>query len=117
MGRCLCGRELTDGYHTMGELYNHRHTLLAAMCNLIHNHGIKQDRATVFKSLKHSDGTMFEEMFIVMGYLNGEQFSYHVENRCWDLFKIPEQDKADNWDGHTSEDVLRIIQDWIERFL
>ena len=116
MGRCQCGRELTDGYHTMGELYNHRHTLLAGFVNLLHENNTNA-MTEVFKSLHHSDGTMFEEMFIVMGYLDGKQFSYHVENRCWDMFKIPEQDKADEWDGHTSEDVLRIIQDWIERFL
>ena len=112
MGKCICGRELTDGYHTMGELYNHRHTLLAGFVNMIHFY--RADILTnVFKSLKHSDGTMFDEMFIVMGYLDGRQFSYHVENRYWDMFVIPERDRADEWDGHTSNDVLKIIAEWV----
>lgn len=115
MGRCICGRELTDGYHTMSELYEHRHILLAGFVNFVniiysHNPDVGTE---VFKSRLHSDNTMFDGMFIVMGYLDGMQFSYHVENRYWNMFKIPEQEMADEWDGHTSNDVLKIISEWV----
>ena len=108
---------ISDGYHTMDELYQHRHILLALAVNTIkmyHDDCLTED-CKIFKSKKHSDGSMFDDMFIVMGYLNGIQFSYHVENKYWDLFKINEEPIADEWDGHTSGDVLDRIANYIRR--
>lgn len=108
--------EVKDDYHTMNELYQHRHVLLALAVNTIDLYNT-DSMTDVFKSKKHSDGTMFEDMFIMMGYLNGKQFSYHVENKYWDLFKIPEQDTSDEWDGHTSDDVIDRIKEFIKEVL
>ena len=105
--------ELKDNYHTMNELYQHRHILLAGFVNLLYQTN-ESAMIDIFKSRFHSDGTMFDDMFIVMGYLNGKQFSYHIENKYWDLFKIPYQEKSDEWNGHTSEDVIGIIEEWIK---
>lgn len=33
------------------------------------------------------------------------QISNHYEMKDWDLFKIPEKEVADKWDGHTPKDV------------
>lgn len=105
---------VSDGYHTMDELYQHRHVLLALAVNTIveYNENAMTD---IFKSKKHSDGTMFDDMFIVMGYLNGRQFSYHVEMKYWNLFKVNEEPLADEWDGHTSGDVLGRISMYIQQ--
>jgi len=108
--------EVKDDYHTMNELYQHRHVLLALACNMIHKHNT--DAMTeVFKAKEHLKGEMFDGMFIVMGYLNGKQFSYHVENKYWGLFKIPEQYTSDEWDGHSSDDVIDRIKDFIMEVL
>ena len=33
------------------------------------------------------------------------QISNHYEERYWNLFKIPEKEVADKWDGHSDVDV------------
>lgn len=104
--------DIKDDYHTMNELYQHRHILLAGFVNLLYQTNISA-MCDIFKSRFHSDGTMFDDMFIVMGYLNGKQFSYHVENKYWELFNIPYQEKSDEWNGHAGEDVIGIIEEWI----
>jgi len=100
--------ELSDGYHTFGELYDFRKHYNAALFNeWANNAGKKFD---VHKSLKHYDG---EECFgggwfIVVAILPTGQISNHYELSDWDLFKIPETDKAKyEFDGHTPLDVLQ----------
>ena len=94
--------KISDGHHTFDELYLHRTVLFACLCK---SH---QDKA--FKSKKHSDGTMFDSMFIAgiktpMGY-----YTYHCDMEYWDFFStIAELDCAPEWDGHEPEDVTRLL--------
>ena len=101
--------EISDGYHTFNELYYYRMLYNAAFFNLLPKH-------LVHKSRRHHDG---EECFgggwfIVMAQLPTGQISNHYELKDWDLFQVPEQDKADEWDGHTpkeaAERIFRYLQ-------
>lgn len=118
---------ISDGYHTFKELYDCRAVLNAAFFNLLHRlEGTTAffDRVyKVHKSWKHSDG---EECFgggwfIVTALLpNGmekSQISFHYPAQDWDLFKIPELPRAAfKFDGHTTEDVVKRIEQFIKIF-
>lgn len=94
--------EVSDGYHTFNELYAHRTALFAAICNHMPQ--------IAWKSKKHSDGTMFDGMFIAgINTCNG-QITYHCDMKYWLIFRIKELDTAPEFDGHTSDDVLRRLE-------
>lgn len=59
------------------------------------------------KSRCHSDGQLCfgGGWFIVMADLPTGQISNHYEDRYWNLFNIPEKERADKWDGHSDIDV------------
>lgn len=92
---------ISDGYHTMDELYYHRGVLFSVVCN--------QNRSLAWKSRKHSDGTMCDGMFIAGINTPEGQYTYHCENDLWDLFNIKEIDNAPEWDGHEPKDVTRLV--------
>ncbi len=103
--------DVSDGYHTFDELYEYRMLYNAlAFRALVH-----EPSAHPHKSKLHSDG---EEpfgggWFIVVAYLHGKQISNHYELADWDLFDIEERPKADEWDGHTPEDVADRIKAYL----
>lgn len=107
--------ELSDGYHTFKELYQHRLLLTAHLFNSLHSRFYEWGNgAEVFKSYRHYDGELCFEggWFIVMSILPGiGQISYHYGNEHWDLFKIPEVEKPPvPFDGHTGADVLERLR-------
>ena len=98
--------EFSDGYHTFNELYDYRKAYNAAFFNEL----AKQGLYDVHKSRLHSDGKVpFDDdnWFIVMAELPTGQISNHYEIKDWDLFDIPEKEKANTWDGHTPQDVYK----------
>ena len=102
--------DFSDGYHTFNELYDYRKAYNAAFFNEI----AKQGLYDVHKSRLHSDGEIpfgDDNWFIVMAELPTGQISNHYEMKDWDLFQIPEKEKANIWDGHTPQDVYnRLIK-------
>lgn len=99
--------DISDGHHTMTELYNHRHALFCALLNrLDFNYDIFR-----FKSKLHHDGTMFNNWFIagiIISKSSGrqEQITYHLPLKWWDKLRINELERAPEWDGHNSSDVI-----------
>jgi hypothetical protein len=96
--------EFSDGYHTFNELYDYRKAYNAAFFNEL----AKQGLYDVHKSKLHSDGNIpfgDDNWFIVMAELPTGQISNHYEMKDWDLFDIPEKEKANIWDGHSPQDV------------
>ena len=99
--------ETSDGYHTFDELYYHRTALFACLVAL-------QPRQMAFKSWKHSDGAMYEGMFIAGIYTSGGWCTYHCEAKWWPLFDCHEQEFAPVWDGHTPSDAIhRLMSDFL----
>ena len=96
--------EVSDGYHTMDELYEFRKVYNAALFN----EWARQEKYQVHKSYKHHDGErcVGGGWFIVVAQLPTGQISNHYELKDWDLFVCEEREKAEPWDGHTPADVL-----------
>jgi hypothetical protein len=125
---------ISDGYHTFGELYEFRKLYNAALFNewgnpnTIRKHldpssfdgvgsvtGIKYD---VHKSMRHNDGELCfgGGWFIVVAILPGGQISNHYKMEDWDLFKVPETVIAKyEFDGHTPQDVLERLKQITEK--
>ena len=94
--------ETSDGYHTFNELYHHRAVLFSV---IVANY---PDRA--WKSKKHHDGTMYDNMFIVGIDTPDGQATYHYDvNPYWDMFKCRVLDNAPEWDGHTPAQAIERI--------
>lgn len=94
--------EVSDGYHTFNELYDHRAVLFAVICNE-HPH-------LAWKSKLHHTGDMFDGMFIVGLNTSHGQISYHYDLKLWDLFVVPELERAPEWDGHTPADAVKRLE-------
>jgi hypothetical protein len=128
----LAPEEITDGYHTFKELYDFRKIYNAALFNEWAANYIKvtevkkkgedfiyrkieptEVRYNVHKSWRHFDGELCfgGGWFIVSAQLPTGQISNHYKAEDWDLFKVPETEKAlFEFDGHTSEDVLNRLK-------
>lgn len=101
---------VSDGYHTFGELYEHRVALFIALCNVMMDHSIIEF-GVPWKSKKHSDGSEWQGWFIAgINAESGKQMSYHLPTSKWELLKSLEVDKAPEWDGHTPQDVLERLK-------
>lgn len=112
--------ELSDGYHTFNELYKYRMLYNAAFFNSLAFYDNWADGCwhvgfDVHKSKKHSDGEdcFGGGWFIVMAELPTGQISNHYEMKCWDLFKIPEKDRANVWDGHSPQEAAKRLEDYL----
>lgn len=93
--------DFMDEYHSFNDLYTQRMYLTALAFNSNPN--------IAWKSKEHSDGSMFEDYFIVGINTPEGQYTYHYKLEYWDLFKVKELNKAPEWDGHTSADVTRLM--------
>lgn len=95
--------ELSDGYHTFNDLYYQRCILFATLVN--------QNKKTSWKSYKHEDGELcFGGGWFIVGIDTPlGSYTYHYENKYWDLFQCKELECAKHWDGHTSKDVDRLL--------
>lgn len=118
--------KLSDGYHTFDELYEFRKLYNAALFNewvnkeetfedIINGETILKNPYEVHKSWKHHDGEWCfgeeKKWFIVVAVLPTGQISNHYKAEDWDLFKIPETEKAlFKFDGHTPQDVLERLK-------
>lgn len=102
--------EVSDGYHTFNELYYYRMLYNAAFFNLL-------PKEWVHKSKRHHTG---EECFgggwfIVMANLPTGQISNHYELKDWDLFRVPEKEFADEWDGHTPQEAAKRLHAYLQQ--
>ena len=107
----LAPGDTSDGWHTFDELYRHRTILFAALCN--YRQATDPDGFNAaFKSWKHSDGTMYDGMFIAGLWTRMGWVTYHCEAEFWDYFDVPELvPNAPEWDGATPEDGLHRLCD------
>lgn len=95
--------DFSDGFHTFNQLYHQRAILFATIVN--YNPSIS------WKSHKHEDGkNCFGGGWFIVGIDTPEgQYTYHYEDKYWDLFKCQELPTGKHWDGHTEEDVTRLL--------
>lgn len=113
---------ISDGYHTFGELYEHRVQLFIKLCEFLSDgtppycegYGcIFPKEYRPWRSKTHNDGTGYEGWFLMgIGKDVGKQITYHLPISKWEECGFAETLKmAPPWDGHTSEDVLVRLQE------
>lgn len=98
---------ISDTYHTFGELYHHRAILFATIVN----NPILKDLA--WKSKQHDDpeNPMYDGMFIVGINTPDGQATYHYDvDPYWDMFQVQELERAPKYDGHTPADAIERIK-------
>lgn len=104
---CKIG-EVSDGYHTFDELYEHRCTLFLALMACL--------PGIAWISTLHDDGTSFDGWFVAGMHLPTGDVTYHIPAGMWSIAcdtgaKCLE--RAPKWDGHTSADVVKRVQAWL----
>lgn len=101
-------KEVSDGYHTIGELYAHRRALTATLAAAAASAGDS------WRSKAHhpEDDPMFEGSFIVGIELPTGTITYHYNLEFWDDFAaVPELEHAKKWDGAgPDETVSRLLE-------
>jgi hypothetical protein len=89
--------EISDGYHTFGELYDHRRALTAVLAAGAASTGDS------WRSKAHhpDDDPMFEGGYFIVGIeLPTGTITYHYKLSHWDDFAaVPEIEHAPKWDG------------------
>ena len=88
---------ISDGYHTFGELYEHRIRLFITLCKAIYNDPQYQtgQKAEIWASLNHSDESNFNGWFILgIGEEKGKQI-WHNRTKKWmkTMIEKPEEEK------------------------
>jgi hypothetical protein len=99
--------EFSDGYHTMGELYDHRRALTAALCKAL--------SLDSWRSKRHHVGgdEMFPGYFIVGINLPTGTITYHYKLEHWDDFAgVIELEHAPAWDGAGPADTVDRLLGW-----
>jgi len=111
--------DVSDGYHTFGELYEHRMILTATICQLIATANTLDSSvigAKAIRSWKHhpDDSLIFDDMFIVVITLDGiGQISYHYNKEFWPAFDMCRtEDHSPKYDDHTPSDVITRLAQW-----
>ena len=91
--------EVSDGFHTFNGLYEQRMILFAAL--------VKAYKDKAWKSYRHEDGEYcFGGGWFIVGIDTPEgSYTYHYENKYWDMFDCVELPRAKHWDGHTEADA------------
>jgi len=127
--------QISDGFHSFQELYDFRKLYNALLFNewaknpktkhtwIKNEHGNLVQKVEsyeykydVHKSIRHNDGELCfgGGWFVVVAVLPSGQITNHYEMTDWDLFQVPEVEKAKyEFDGHTSTDVLSRLNDLI----
>jgi len=97
--------DISDGYHTFNELYEHRVRLFIELCRCY------QDKA--WYSLKHSDDSLINGWFVLgLNKEEGKQITYHLPMEHFkEVGEFAEElKKAPEFDGHSSKDVLNRLK-------
>ena len=91
--------DLSDGYHTFNGLYEQRMILFAAL--------VKAYKGKAWKSYRHEDGEYcFGGGWFIVGIDTPEgSYTYHYENKYWDMFDCVDLPRGKHWDGHTEADA------------
>lgn len=91
--------DVSDGFHTFNSLYEQRMILFAAL--------VKAYRDKAWKSYRHEDGEYcFGGGWFIVGIDTPEgSYTYHYENKYWDMFDCADLPRAKHWDGHTEADA------------
>lgn len=101
----VVGNDISDGFHTFDELYEHRIALFVAL--------MKSHRDIAWCSQAHADGSMFKGWFIAGMNLPTGTITYHLPIEWFsELDDIAILERAPEWDGHTPAEVVKRLAAW-----
>lgn len=105
--------EVSDGFHTFNELYEHRSLLFMAL--------MAKNPCVSWFAPYHEDGTMYPGFFVAGIDSPNGQITYPLKidpywrmlamTRCTLLAFAPQ------WDGHTSVDILERLRNWLDTLM
>ena len=91
--------QVSDGYHTFAELYEHRCILFANLADCYEGES--------FKTWRNQNGEKWDGWFILGINTRFGQITYHLPDYLWErLPQIKEIESNADYDGHTSKDVI-----------
>lgn len=97
--------KVSDSYHEFDELYAHRIILFLCL--------MKSHKDISWKSRLHDDGTSLDGWFIAGMNIPSGTITYHISDNFWNMVDdIKTLEKAPTFDGHTSDDVIRRLNNW-----
>jgi hypothetical protein len=103
--------QLSDGFHTFAELYEHRHALCLALMRAMPEH--------CWFSWRHADGKRCfggDDWFIAGIELPaGASVTYHMPAELFQIAQATgaaELEKGRPWDGHSAADVVLRLKAW-----
>ncbi len=98
--------DVSDGYHTFKELYEHRCLLWMLV--------LHSQREQAFKTRKNDKGEEWDGWFIAGLDSDYGQMTYHLPMALWDKLDVAEYERNIDYDGHTSSDVIHRMNKMIE---
>lgn len=100
--------KLSDGFHTMEELYDHRRALTAALL------AERADIAWRSKAHHPDDSPMFEGGCFIVGIdTPAGTITYHYKLSHWDDFaEVPTLEHAPKWDGAGPDATVTRLLAW-----
>lgn len=99
--------QVSDGYHTFDELYEHRCLLWANILN--------SNTENSFKTWLNDKGEKYDGWFIAGMDSEYGQLTYHLPERFWPLLNVKILNNNSNYDGHTSADVAERLLKMLSR--
>lgn len=99
---------ISDGYHTFGELYDHRRALTAALCRAVPQCSWRS------KAHHPEDSPMFDGYFVVgVDLPTGTTITYHYKLSHWDDFDgVIELPHALKWDNAPPSATVDRLLEW-----
>ncbi len=94
--------EVSDGYHTFSELYDHRCLLWV---NVLQAH-----KESAFKTWRNDVGEKWDGWFIAGLNTEHGQITYHLPEKLWSLLDVKETEKNEGYDGHTPAETLQRLE-------
>ncbi len=109
--------EVSDGYHTMEELYEHRIALFIALLRILDKYitPLSPPFARCWKSEYHNDNSRYDGWFIAgitvkdtpwTGPIKEQYITYHLPIKYWNRVEVMSLPKAPPFDGFTPQDVI-----------
>ena len=109
--------KLSDDYHTIEELYEHRIELWITVCRLLKMQEnvvghMPKGESIVWRSKIHADFTQFPGWFVLgVASTSGTQMTYHLPiSRWYDTEFAETLERGHEFDGHTPADVLKRLK-------
>jgi hypothetical protein len=90
--------QVSDGYHTFNELYEHRCLVFLLLC----------ERVGAVSWRPHYEG--WDAVYLYLTLNPKSQISYHVPVKYRPAYEHYPKASEGEWDGHTSEDVVTRMQ-------